>query len=68
MRIRGNEFWRNLALLLGLVLKDSLLLISGSLVRAQQAEPITKQYHRDVDQRVASFIGTAVGTMEVLCT
>ena len=53
--------------MLGFVLRDSLLLISGSLVRAQQAEPISKRYHRDVDQRVASFMGTTMGTMEVLC-
>ena len=30
------------------------LLISGSLVRAQQAEPVSKRYHKDVGQsRVA---------------
>jgi hypothetical protein len=55
--------------LLGFVLRDSLLLISGSLVRAQQAEPNNQAVSQGCEPESTLLyidpVGTAVGTRRI---
>ena len=40
------------------------LLISGSLVRAQQAEPVSKRFHKDVGQSRVALSGKPSGKLQ----